>query len=411
MKTLEDFGAVGDGIADDLPAITAALNSGEMRIASAGSGKRYRITDGIVLDSRHDGLLLDFRNDTLVADSINWNGRNDVLKIDGTSGVRINNINIDGGWEYAAYMAFFERHYYASMTDGEVVDLWLKSAAAVIGKSYNGISVLGSSNFTAGHITVRNCRKGAFGIEDPLCCAIESFTASRCGGHGMVASSRKLASRRLIRCDRVDVSECYSAFDLSTPIPAQQSGVDQRYFVEVMIGSLQSSKILGRTKIHGPCNLMVGVWVSNDMHESNRYAVLSFGSNDYAAVSITRLASHGSVVGVLNGDPRSSWVGHMYAENSRSVNSPIIYGKNWTIDSVELSNCTRYALATNARIGKIKATGNSGSYPLQLTDSRVGELIVEGSKVPSLTLLSNSKIDRVSYNGKSANIQTRHIGQ
>lgn len=63
---LVDFGAVGDGVADDRLAIQAALNARANNVTILGGGKSYRITGSIYI--RGNNKTLDFQGGSLLLD-------------------------------------------------------------------------------------------------------------------------------------------------------------------------------------------------------------------------------------------------------------------------------------------------------------------------------------------------------
>lgn len=95
--TPEQFGAVGNGSADDTAAITAAIATGR-NVVSGKANARYRVTNTIVFpNSNANGQVIDFLGSTLFADHVNAVfSRPSVVTLPTIDNVHFRNMNVEG---------------------------------------------------------------------------------------------------------------------------------------------------------------------------------------------------------------------------------------------------------------------------------------------------------------------------
>jgi parallel beta-helix repeat protein len=219
---VKDFGAVGDGVADDTVSIQAALNSGSKKIYIPSG--TYRVTASLFVPSnveiQGDGRF------TILQLAANFNVLyRGVLSINGTSNVKICDLSIDG-----------QRGTYSSGINNAIDVNWTTNSGGAAGNSVTvervyinnmggaGIQCLASAATPSSNVTISFCEvsnTGAHGIiaqdyiSDVYFCnnRIKNYALSVSDRVGITAARngvRVLCSNNLVECSSSAVgSSCH----------------------------------------------------------------------------------------------------------------------------------------------------------------------------------------------------------
>ncbi|GAF68672.1 unnamed protein product, partial [marine sediment metagenome] len=336
VANIAQFGAVGDDDgtgttgADDHAAIQAAVDSGAKYIRSHWGGKRYRISDSIKIWSVHNGITLDFGNDWLDVSEGVWTSNAAVQVINGEDSagspvdfakteVNIVRLNIDGHWDYAGYAAEVNGVYNTASSNDTVQvaeSVQTNAIANALANPAYGASSINAIEYVVraagtgsaadgffrdckiGTLRLCNFRKAGIAITNPERCVIDTVFGCGCAGHNVVTAWDADATdvtpgQGSLIIQSLIVEGGGTIFDFASNVADHTTMYPLDKTATIHVGTIVARKIMERTKIWGPWDVVIDSISVRDREPGNKNSAIDVPGTSMNSITIGTLNTNG----------------------------------------------------------------------------------------------------------------------